>query len=211
MAEGTKKPKVKETSTRVLVAQIECTMRQEKKTHFRFFTFPKNEKLRGIWENRVARKSGKDGFRNNQGNCGLQRPFSSRWHIACSRGESVNCRERSIPTKIEWTVEEDEKKRKVPGQREASLNCKQVTAKKLERRSLIQTVVHDVRDSTVGKCESRFTPYLSVLGPVQTSNFTSAEPNTSLDRPKLLSSTVDSDGRTLHVPNLIRGEKKYHP
>ena len=25
------------------------------------------------------------------------------------------------------------------------------------------------------------------------------------------SSTVDSDGRTLHVPNLIRGEKKYHP
>ena len=33
----------------------------------------------------------------------------------------------------------------------------------------------------------------------------------SLGRPKLLSSTVDSDGRTLHVPNLIRGEKKYHP
>ena len=42
-------------------------------------------------------------------------------------------------------------------------------------------------------------------------NFTSAEPNTYLGRPKLLSSTVDSDGRTLHVPNLIRGEKKYHP
>ena len=33
----------------------------------------------------------------------------------------------------------------------------------------------------------------------------------SLGRPKLLSSTVDSDGRTLHVPNLIRGEKKCHP
>ena len=29
-------------------------------------------------------------------------------------------------------------------------------------------------------------------------------------RPKLLSSTVDSDDRTLHVPNLIRNEKKYH-
>ena len=116
-----------------------------------------------------------------------------------------------VPGESRWTVEEDEKKRKVPGQRETSLNCKQVTAKKLERRSLIQTVVDDVRDSTVGKCESRFTPYLSVLGPVQTSNFTCAEPNTSLDRPKLLSSTVDSDGRTLHVPNLIRGEKKYHP
>ena len=27
---------------------------------------------------------------------------------------------------------------------------------------------------------------------------------------KLLSSTVDSDDRTLQVPNLIRGEKKYH-
>ena len=38
-----------------------------------------------------------------------------------------------------------------------------------------------------------------------------AEPNTYLGRPKLLSLTVDSDGRTLHVPNLIRGEKKYHP
>ncbi|CAH3170053.1 unnamed protein product, partial [Porites lobata] len=34
-----------------------------KKTRFRFFTFPKDEKLRRIWENRVARKSGKDGFR----------------------------------------------------------------------------------------------------------------------------------------------------
>ena len=46
---------------------------------------------------------------------------------------------------------------------------------------------------------------------LQTSNFTCAELNTYLGRPKLLSSTVDSDSRTLHVPNLIRGEKKYHP
>ena len=36
-----------------------------------------------------------------------------------------------------------------------------------------------------------------------------AEPNTYLGRPKLLSSIVDSDGLTLHVPNLIRGEEKY--
>ena len=43
------------------------------------------------------------------------------------------------------------------------------------------------------------------------SNFTCAAPNTYLGRRKLLSSAVDSDGRTLHVPNLIRGEKKYHP
>ena len=49
------------------------------------------------------------------------------------------------------------------------------------------------------------------LGPVQTLNFTCAEPNTYLGQPKLLRWTVDSDGRTLHVPNLIRGEKKYHP
>ena len=49
------------------------------------------------------------------------------------------------------------------------------------------------------------------LSPVQTSNFTRAEPNTYLGRPKLLRSTVDSDGRTLYVPNLIQGEKKYHP
>ena len=46
---------------------------------------------------------------------------------------------------------------------------------------------------------------------LQTSNFTCAELNTYLGRPKLLSLTVDSDSRTLHVPNLIRGEKKYHP
>ena len=50
-----------------------------------------------------------------------------------------------------------------------------------------------------------------VLDPVQTSNFACAEPNTYLGRPKLLSSTGDSDSRTLHVPNPIRGEKKYHP
>ena len=37
-----------------------------KKTRFRFFTFPKNEKLRRNWENRVARKSGKDGFRTTK-------------------------------------------------------------------------------------------------------------------------------------------------
>ena len=49
------------------------------------------------------------------------------------------------------------------------------------------------------------------LGPVQTLNFTCAEPNTYLGQPKLLRWTVDSDGRTLHVPNLIRGEKKYYP
>ena len=51
---------------------------------------------------------------------------------------------------------------------------------------------------------------LSNLGPVQPSNFTCAEPNTYLGRPKLLSATVDSNGRTLHVPNLINGQKKYH-
>ena len=34
------------------------------------------------------------------------------------------------------------------------------------------------------------------LGPVQTANFTCAEPNTYLGPPKLVSSTVDSDGRT---------------
>ena len=49
------------------------------------------------------------------------------------------------------------------------------------------------------------------LGPFQTSNLTCAEPNAYLGRPKLLSSTVDSDARTLHVPNLIRGQKIYHP
>ena len=32
-------------------------------TRFTFFTFSTDEKLRRIWENRVAEKSGKDGFR----------------------------------------------------------------------------------------------------------------------------------------------------
>ena len=32
-------------------------------TRFTVFTFSKDEKLRRIWENRVAKKSGKDGFR----------------------------------------------------------------------------------------------------------------------------------------------------
>ena len=43
------------------------------------------------------------------------------------------------------------------------------------------------------------------------SNCICAEPYTYLGRPKLFNSIVDSDGQTLHVPNLIRGEKKYHP
>ena len=63
-------------------------------------------------------------------------------------------------------------------------------------------------------CNQEFVRYFrrnDNLGLVQTSNFTCAEPNNYLGRPKLLSSAVDSDGRTLHVPNLIRGEKKYHP
>ena len=54
--------KVKEKSAHILVAPIECTMQKGKKTRFRFFTFPKNGKLRCIWENHVARKSGNDGF-----------------------------------------------------------------------------------------------------------------------------------------------------
>ena len=53
--------------------------------------------------------------------------------------------------------------------------------------------------------------FIISLGPVQKSNFTCAEPSAYLGRPKLFCSTVDSDGRTSHVPNLIRGEKKYHP
>ena len=52
---------------------------------------------------------------------------------------------------------------------------------------------------------------VALWGPVQTSNFTCAELNAYLGRPKLSSSTVDSDGRTLRVQNLIRGEQKYHP
>ena len=52
---------------------------------------------------------------------------------------------------------------------------------------------------------------IEFLGPVQTSNIACAEPNNYLGRPKLLSSTVDSDGRTLHASNLIHGEKKYNP
>ena len=42
-------------------------------------------------------------------------------------------------------------------------------------------------------------------------NFTCAKPNTCLGRAKLLSLTVDSDGRTLHVSHLIHGENKNHP
>ena len=71
--------------------------------------------------------------------------------------------------------------------------------------------MHDFSPSNKFKTSILTLQWSVLLGPVQTSNFTCAEPNTYLGRPKLLSSTVDSDGRTLHVPNLIRGEKKYHP
>ena len=48
--------KGKEKSARFSVAQIKSTMRQGIKSLFRFFTLPKAEKLRRIWENGVARK-----------------------------------------------------------------------------------------------------------------------------------------------------------
>ena len=92
--------KVKEKSAHILVAPIECTMQKGKKTRFRFFTFPKDGKPRCIWENRVARMSGNDGFCITKATvvCNIQ--ILSRWHIACSRGETVNFKERSSPIKM---------------------------------------------------------------------------------------------------------------
>lgn len=109
--------KVKEKSAHILVAPIECTMQKGKKTRFRFFTFPKNGKLRCIWENRVVRKSGNDGFCITKATvvCNIQ--FSSRWHIACSGGRQLTLRKGAVPLK--WI---NEKKRKVPWQRKTSLN-----------------------------------------------------------------------------------------
>ena len=44
----------------LLKQNVRC---DREKTRFRCFTFPKNEKLGRIWENRLAaRKWGKDGF-----------------------------------------------------------------------------------------------------------------------------------------------------
>ena len=60
MAEG------KKDKSRKGVLVFGCSNRmyeaKGKNTCFRFFTFSKDVKLRRIWKNRVARKSGKDGF-----------------------------------------------------------------------------------------------------------------------------------------------------
>ena len=76
---------------------------------------------------------------------------------------------------------------------------------------LLLIIVQNGKQAQYHFCDQCHSLGRGFLGPVPTLNFTSAEPNTYLGRPKLLSSTVDSDGRTLHVPNLIRGGRKYHP
>ena len=146
--------KVKEECSVFLIAQIECTIRQGKKTRFRFSTFPRMKSVVEV---------GKTAWRESRGlHRGLQRPFSNKWHIACSRGESVNFKERSSPTKIEWTTQGRREEKKSSRTTRNVTERKQVTAKKLEPRSVGQTVVDDGRDSTVGISERRFTPYLSV-------------------------------------------------
>ena len=75
---------------------------------------------------------------------------------------------------------------------------------------LLLIIVQNGKQAQYHFCDQCHSLGRGFLGPVPTLNFTSAEPNTYLGRPKLLSSTVDSDGRAFHVQNLIRGKKKYH-
>ena len=151
MAEGTKKQSQGDESSFFGSSNRMYDATGEKNT-LQIFYIPKNEKLRWIWENRVTKT-----VKPRQ----LWFAKSSKWHIACSRGESVNFKERSSPTKMEWTTQGRRGKEKKSSRTTRNVTeCKQGTAKKLERRSPSQTVVDDVRDSTVRKCERRFTPYL---------------------------------------------------
>ena len=143
--------KVKEECWVFWIAQIERF--DKEKTRFRFSTFPRMKSVVEV---------GKTVWRESRGlHRGLQRPFSNKWHIACSREESVNFKERSSPTKIEWTTQGRREEKKSSRTTRNVTERKQVTAKKLERRSVSQTVVDDGRDSTIGISERRFTPYLS--------------------------------------------------
>ena len=62
MAEGTKKRSQEKESSYFGCSNGKYDAKG-KITRFTFFTFSTDEKLRRIWENLVAKKSGKDGFR----------------------------------------------------------------------------------------------------------------------------------------------------
>ena len=68
-----------------------------------------------------------------------------------------------------------------------------------------------VDDITDMRRSCRLRENTSIQRPFGSSSRLLKVPNIYLGRPKLLSSTVDSDGRTLIVPNLIRCEKECHP
>ena len=133
--------KGKEKSARFSVAQIKSTMRQGIKSLFRFFYISKGWKASSNLGKRCGEKVGERRFPYNQGNCGLQRPFPNRWHVACCRGERVNFKERSSPPEMEWTIQGRRQKKKSSRTTRNVTKCKQATAKKLEPKSLSQTVV----------------------------------------------------------------------
>ena len=93
-----------------------------KKTRFRFFTFPKDEKLRRIWENRVARKSGNDGFRITKATVVCNVHFRTDDILRVPGGSRLDLRKGAVPLKWNERPKEKEKKRTAPRQRETSLN-----------------------------------------------------------------------------------------
>ena len=140
-----------------------------KKTRFRFFTFPKDEKLRRIWENRVARKSGKDGFRITKATVVCNVHFRTDDILRVPGESRLDLRKGAVPLKWNERPKEKEKKKNSSTTTQTTRNIterNQVTAKKLEPGSLSQEIFNDVRDSTGGKCERRFTSYLSVKSSV---------------------------------------------
>ena len=86
-------------------------------SRFRFFMFPKNEKLCWIWENRVVRKSGNDGFCITRASVVCNVHFRTDDVLRVPGGRWLTLRKGAVPLK--WIKEG---KRKVPQQRKTSLN-----------------------------------------------------------------------------------------
>ena len=83
-----------------------------KRTSFNFFQFPKDIKLRKIWQNHAASKSGKDGFRITEVTVVCHLHLSGTYCLLQGEGGLINLRKGAVPFKWNDKPREIETKRK---------------------------------------------------------------------------------------------------
>lgn len=137
MASARKKSQGKECSF------FNCTNRMYdasgNRTRFSFFCVPLDKETCSIWENRIGRKDGKDGFRITNATRVCSAHFAEHDLLRVPGGSRVNLRKGAVPLKWNQSPSESEKKRKLPAKRN------QLSSKKV-RRNLNPESVHVVEN-----------------------------------------------------------------